>query len=58
MALALFLVRWILQTAIINISAGRMGLHTFNMFSVLWFDIVLPLVSLWMLIVPKKQTKW
>lgn len=58
-ALGLFLVRWILQTAILNVSARRMGLRRFNMFSVLWFDIVLPLVSLWMLIVPKRhKIKW
>jgi len=57
-AVGLFLVRWVLQTAILNTSARRMGLHTFSMFSVLWFDIVLPLVSLYMLMVPKKQVKW
>lgn len=51
--------RWIIQTAIINVSARRMGLKRFNMFSVLWFDIVLPLVNLWMLIIPKRQkNKW
>ena len=57
-AILLFLVRWIIQTAVINTSARRMGIKPFNMFTVLWFDIVLPLVNLWMLIVPKKQTKW
>ena len=57
-ALGLFLVRWLLQTAIINASARRMGLKAFNMFSVLWFDITLPLVNLWMLVIPKRQTKW
>ena len=57
-AVGLFIFRWILQTAVINISARRMGLHRFNMLSVLWFDIVLPLVSAWMLIVPKKNNKW
>ena len=57
-AAALFLVRWILQTVILNVSARRLGLRSFHMGSVLWFDIVLPLVSLWMLVVPKKQTKW
>ena len=57
-AVGLFLFRWILQTAVINISARRMGLHRFNVLSVLWFDIVLPLVSAWMLIVPKKNNKW
>ena len=53
-ALGLFLVRWILQTAILNVSARRMGLRRFGMFSVLWFDIVLPIVNLWMLAVPKR----
>ena len=57
-AVGLFFIRWIVQTAIINVSARRMGLKTFNMFSILWFDIVLPLVNLWMLTVPKKQNKW
>ena len=57
-ALVLFLARWICQTAIINSSARRMGVTRFNMFSVLWFDIVLPIVSAWMLIVPKRKMKW
>ena len=57
-AVGLFFIRWIIQTAILNTSARRMGLKGFNMFSVLWFDIALPLVNLWMLIIPKKQTKW
>lgn len=56
-AVGLFLVRWIIQTSIVNVSARRMGLHGFNMFSVLWFDIVLPLVSLWILAVPKRNNK-
>ena len=59
LALLLFLLRWIIQTAVINISARRMGLKGFNMFSILWFDIVLPLVNLWMLCVPKRnKLKW
>lgn len=57
-AVGLFLIRWIMQTVMLNVSARRMGLHTFNMFSVLWFDIALPLVSLYMLIVPKRKFKW
>ena len=58
-ALGLFLLRWIIQTTIINVSARRMGLRRFCMMSVLWFDIALPLVNLWMLAVPlKKQYKW
>ena len=57
-ALGLFLLRWIVQTVILNTSARRLGLKSFNMFSILWFDIVLPLINLWMLIIPKKQTKW
>ena len=56
--LGLFLVRWIMQTVTLNVSARRMGLHTFNMFSILWFDITLPLVSLYMLAVPKRHPKW
>ena len=57
-AMGLFLLRWIIQTAIINTSARRMWLRPFTMFSVLWFDIALPLVNLWMLVIPKKQSKW
>ena len=56
-AVGLFLIRWIMQTIMINVSAQRMGLRPFNIFSVLWFDIALPLVNLWMLIIPKKY-KW
>ena len=57
-AVGLFLVRWWLQTAVLNVSARRMGLHRFSMWSVLWFDITLPLVDLYMLIVPKRNNKW
>jgi len=57
-AAGLFLLRWIMQTLVINISARRMGVHRFNIFSILWFDIALPLVNLWMLLIPKKQYKW
>jgi hypothetical protein len=58
-ALALFVSRWIVQTAIINESARRMGLRRFSMFTILWFDIVLPLVNLWMIMVPKRnKNKW
>lgn len=56
-AVLLFLVRWVMQTVVINVSARRLGLRGFHMGSVLWFDIALPLVNLWMLIVPKKY-KW
>ncbi len=57
-ALGLFLVRWITQAAILNVSARRMGQKRFGMCSILWFDIALPLVNLWMLIVPKRNNKW
>ena len=57
-ALGLFLLRWIVQSVVLNLSARRMGLQRLPMISILWFDIVLPLVNLWMLIVPKKQSKW
>ena len=56
-ALGLFLLRWILQAVVINLSARRMGLSRFPMISILWFDIALPLVNLWMLLIPKKY-KW
>ena len=58
LALGLFLLRWIVQTIIINLSAKRLGLHGFNIFTILGMDIFLPLVSLYMLCVPKKQVKW
>ena len=57
-AVGLFFVRWWLQTVVLNVSARRMGLHRFSMWSVLWFDITLPLVNLYMLAVPKRQFKW
>lgn len=58
-ALGLFFLRWLLLTAIMNISARRIGMKRFCMVSVLWFDIALPLVNLYMLIVPKrKNLKW
>jgi glycosyltransferase involved in cell wall biosynthesis len=57
-AAGLFLVRWILLTAILNVSARRMDQKRFNMGSILWFDIMLPLTNLWMLAIPRKQTKW
>ena len=57
-AVGLFLVRWITQAAILNVSARRMGQKRFGMCSILWFDIALPLVNLWMLIVPKRNNKW
>ena len=58
LALGLFLLRWIIQAIVINLSAKRLGLHGFNMFTILGMDIFLPLVSLYMLSVPKKQVKW
>ena len=56
-ALVLFLLRWILQTAIINTSARRIGTKRFRMATVLWLDITLPLVNLWMLAVPMRSKK-
>lgn len=57
-AVGLFLIRWIMQSLVINVSARKMGQSRFRMFSILWFDIVLPLVTAWMLLVPKKRVKW
>lgn len=55
----LFLLRWLIQTAVINTSARLMGLKRFGMLSVLWFDISLPLVNLWMLAIPSGgKKKW
>ena len=58
-AAGLFLTRWVMQTIILNVSAKRMGLHRFGMMSVLWFDIVLPLISLVILALPRRRNnKW
>ena len=58
-ALGLFFLHWLLLTAIMNVSARKIGMKRFCMASVLWFDIALPLVNLYMLIVPKrKNLKW
>lgn len=58
-AVGLFLLRWQIQTVVINTSARRMGLKRFGMLSVLWFDISLPLVNLWMLAIPSGgKKKW
>jgi hypothetical protein len=54
LALALFLLRWILQTVVINLSAHKMNQHGFNPLTILGLDIFLPLVNLWMLAVPRK----
>ena len=57
--LGLFLVRWMMQALILDISARRMRVKGFGMLSILWFDITLPLVNLWMLAVPKRtKIKW
>lgn len=58
LALGLFLLRWMIQAIVINLSAKRLGLHGFNIFTILGMDILLPLISLYMLCVPKKQVKW
>lgn len=58
LAWILFLLRWMIQAIVINLSAKRLGLHGFNMFTILGMDILLPLISLYMLCVPKKQVKW
>ena len=41
-AIGLFLLRWLIQTATINLSARRLGIQRFSMFSILWFDFALP----------------
>ena len=57
-ALGAFMLRWLVQTAVINLSARRLGLRRFSMFTILGLDIFLPLTNLWMLIVPKKNNIW
>jgi len=57
-ALALFLLRWLMQTVVINLSARRMNQHGFSPLTILGMDIFLPLVNLWMLIIPNKNNKW
>lgn len=57
--LLFFLARWCLQTSILNDSAHLMGLHRFRMSTTFWFDLILPLITLWMLIIPRRKTnKW
>lgn len=58
LAWILFLLRWMIQAIVINLSAKRLGLHGFHIFTILGMDILLPLISLYMLCVPKKQVKW
>ena len=54
---ALFLFRWWLQTAVLNISARRMGLKRFSMWSILWFDVTLPVATLWMMVISTRTRK-
>ena len=54
-AIGLFLLRWLIQTATINVSARRMGVKRFRMGSILWFDIVLPLLSITQMIYRKSK---
>lgn len=48
-AVTLFAARLLMQILIIDISAWRMGLSLFGL-SIVWYDICLPLVSLYMLV--------
>lgn len=58
-AALLFLIRWVLQMYIINKSAKILGEHRFYL-TIPYFDIVLPLISLFILIFGKKKNhiKW
>lgn len=60
-ALALLLIRFIWQICIMDVFAKRMNLKMFHI-NILWFDVVLPLVQLWMMtmnkIFPDKRKKW
>ena len=56
--LALFLLRWLMQTIVINMAAWRLRQHGFSPLTILGMDIFLPLVNLWMLAVPKKSSVW
>ena len=58
-ALALFILRWLMQTVVINLSAHRMNQRGFHPLTILGMDIFLPLVNLWMLLIPKRnKNKW
>lgn len=58
-AAVLFGVRLLMQILILDLSAWRMGLSMYGL-SVLWYDICLPLVSLYMLISQpfRRKIKW
>ena len=56
--LALFLLRLLMQTIVINLAAWRLRQHGFSPLTILGMDIFLPLVNLWMLAVPKKSSVW
>ncbi len=51
-ALVLFVARFICQLTMINVTAGKLGLAKYHI-NLLWFDIILPLINLWMIIVCK-----
>lgn len=51
-ALLLLLARFIWQLTIINVTARKLGLNRYHI-NILWFDIILPLINLWMIIVGK-----
>ena len=55
-AATLFGARLLMQMLIIDISALRMGLSRFGL-SILWYDICLPLISLYMLIIQPLRPK-
>lgn len=58
-AAVLFGVRLLMQILILDLSAWRMGLQMYGL-SVLWYDICLPIVSLYMLISQpfRRKIKW
>lgn len=56
---SMLLVRWIIQTLVLNISANKLGVAKVGIRG-LWLDIVLPLITLYILLTKRfhPQNKW
>lgn len=54
LAIALFLLRWIMQAIVLNIAAHRLGTEHFYK-RILWYDIALPVLTLVLMAWPKPR---